>query len=604
MDILVDYKVSEYTSEYGQCWPNVFSLEPMAIYLSETPTSLSPLSWHVLPLSNLLLSNFPHLLPERVAELVSLGAIYSTGFAGNVSVCLRSDGCPSGNTVAFLTPKRMKNSLPPGNTATASPPRQPEHSSGGGGNRRLLRNVIITCAVVSSLSDSAVAVKNNQMAGGSTNSGKLSYVTRTVAMGSNGSIALAGNSAAVATTHKRWRKTDLTDIKVALHKEGHEVAEEANNEGFGPLISCLTTFRVHLCPKRYSAALSSWADLLIIPEILQEEQSTEDSPEGQRLAWSNCYCEKSLPCHMLPLFGLVKPFGLPCESNVSNYKECLAYAAASALGLPTLYLPQRLDTCTTGVVLATPSKTIVSHANKIFREKSTCAGPVITNEAQWRGEGVSEITATKTDAALFLRDIVLASNSIVKTYSVVVVGDPCFSVLPKELIHFMAPGTHNNMLYPRLLAKGPLGNKWKLCVCRIIACTTLPWNVLGVDKSVAVGYYREAHCLQHHMAPERVQGDAKHAASETSRWDVFDHLYELTVELQTGRKHQLRAQLSAAGSPVLGDTMYTPMVGATIQQPARSSTRHGGSTVWDIEHNKTPLATLMSRCTEPTQPIG
>ena len=42
------------------------------------------------------------------------------------------------------------------------------------------------------------------------------------------------------------------------------------------------------------------------------------------------------------------------------------------------------------------------------------------------------------------------------------------------------------------------------------------------------------------------------------RTDSFEHLSELTVIPKTGRKHQIRRQLSGAGWPVVGDLRYGP----------------------------------------------
>jgi hypothetical protein len=43
-----------------------------------------------------------------------------------------------------------------------------------------------------------------------------------------------------------------------------------------------------------------------------------------------------------------------------------------------------------------------------------------------------------------------------------------------------------------------------------------------------------------------------------------ERLYEVTVQLLTGRTHQIRAQLAAIGAPILGDVMYEPLAGALV----------------------------------------
>jgi RNA pseudouridylate synthase len=56
--------------------------------------------------------------------------------------------------------------------------------------------------------------------------------------------------------------------------------------------------------------------------------------------------------------------------------------------------------------------------------------------------------------------------------------------------------------------------------------------------------------------------------------------YELKIDLMTGRKHQIRAQLAAVGCPIVGDTLYTPTAGlvAGIDSTATAGASSADST--------------------------
>lgn len=102
------------------------------------------------------------------------------------------------------------------------------------------------------------------------------------------------------------------------------------------------------------------------------------------------------------------------------------------------------------------------------------------------------------------------------------------------------------------------------------------WLLRDTDKNITRAY----------DAPSNRNKGAKEATLEYELAGEIDHHYMLKINPHTGRQHQIRAQLSKFGCPILGDIKYGS---ERPHHDGRSIYLHCGSISFEHPTQKTPI---------------
>uniref|UniRef100_A0A7C9A4K8 Pseudouridine synthase RsuA/RluA-like domain-containing protein n=2 Tax=Opuntia streptacantha TaxID=393608 RepID=A0A7C9A4K8_OPUST len=190
------------------------------------------------------------------------------------------------------------------------------------------------------------------------------------------------------------------------------------------------------------------------------------------------------------------------------------------------------------VVLDKPAGTAVGGTSDNIEEScvkfATCAlglsSPLFTtHQIDNCTEGCVVLSKTKEYCSVFHKKI---RDKMVKKLYLALAAAP----VPRGIItHFMRPAN----LAPRLISEEYF-ERWLLCQLEVLDCKEVPWPNSSVEERYQI---------------------------EDCGWPTKNVAFECTVNLLTGRTHQIRAQFAACGAPLLGDSMYMPASIAEIANP-------------------------------------
>lgn len=188
-----------------------------------------------------------------------------------------------------------------------------------------------------------------------------------------------------------------------------------------------------------------------------------------------------------------KPNGVPVHGKVDNAIENVLAAASEQLG-ERLFLTSRLDRPTSGLLVLARSARAQSEFNAQLRERRVYK------------EYRALVLPARDDARGGARDGACDGTFLLKA--------------PSTLVHWMGPGRTE----PKVLSRTEIPG-WQRCESELLAAR----RVFAAFNS-----------------------DNEAPACKSAGLEV----YEVSILLGTGRTHQLRAQLSFEGHPILGDEMY------------------------------------------------
>ena len=264
--------------------------------------------------------------------------------------------------------------------------------------------------------------------------------------------------------------------------------------------------------------------------------------------------------------------GVPTVPTVDNLRENVLNQVERAMKLndSSLFVTSRIDACTSGILIFAKTSTASAAFNKLMMSRRvTKIYKVLCNSAVKLGK-LTHLFPKRTSKHENAKPTLLRA------------------ILPEHLEVLSKSDDRGE----DGISEAD-GSRWQLAELTVLSCEEIKRGKHFSKESTS---YLKGNSLWD--TAEMMSGDRY-----SDEICELESLFEVSVRLETGRTHQIRLQLAAEGSAVLGDSRYGPAEGLLdtryeASTPSSSKQRGDGSDIFGPEPQSVGL-----HCSEMTFPI-